>query len=60
MPKIDNDDENDDDDDDDDDADYYVFSLFQRISNTIGTRGRWVRGGGCNQQNKLLQKCVLI
>ena len=38
MPKIDNDDY----DDDDDDDDYDVFSLSQRISNTIGLRG----GGG--------------
>ena len=40
MPKIDDDNDDDDDDDDDDNDDYGVFSSFQRISNTIGTRDR--------------------
>ena len=56
MPERDNDDEfNNEDDDDDDDGDgdgddgdddddnnYEAFSSFQKISNTIGTRGRGV------------------
>ena len=49
MPDIDDDDDDDDDDDGDDDDDndgYDVFFSSQRISNTIGTRGR---GGGGNK-----------